>query len=451
MEVNFYYNDLQTECRVRIQCDESETITLKDIQKALTEEYITHNIDKSALKNIVEYQVKNKEIIIATGVEPTQTIPPKIEYYFEHEKHGLKEDRVDYHTFTPFIFVKKGMRLAKKTPMILGNDGIDVHGENLKPEPVEDIPMPLGENVEISKDDEYLVIASTSGIVEKTKDGKVNVKNVFAVKNVDYGTGNIDFDGDVSVNGDVKSGFSVKSTGDIEIKGVVEDSIIEASGSVFVKFGLVGHHHGLIYAKENIELNHCENQQLIARGNITVKREIIDSKVISGDSIIIEKGRIIGGSVQAKSLIHCEQLGNQEGILTKIEVGSSAIVNMETQHIYSEIDKKKENLRIFEQELRKFELLKQRNHKFTEEMLLKYRKFREAKIFLEKSLEHLSAEIELFRQDEANLEEVKVIVTGALYSNVYFTFGNFHYKTMQDLSNVVVKLGRSGIELTSPN
>ena len=88
------------------------------------------------------------------------------------------------------------------------------------------------------------------------KNGLIHVDPVFLVKgDLDYQTGNIDFIGSVVIKGDVKSGFNVKASGDIEIEGVVEDSIVETDSDVLIKLGFIGHGEGKIIAMGSVNAN----------------------------------------------------------------------------------------------------------------------------------------------------------------------------------------------------
>ena len=56
-------------------------------------------------------------------------------------------------------------------------------------------------------------------------------------------------------------GFNIKAQGNIEIHGVVEDSLIETEGAIFVKKGFVGNGRGVIRSRLNsITAGFVQNQ-----------------------------------------------------------------------------------------------------------------------------------------------------------------------------------------------
>ena len=88
---------------------------------------------------------------------------------------------------------------------------------------------------------------STSSEVKKEKGKRAKRINiaVYPISNIDsdidYHTGNIDFNGDVVISGSVQPQFSVKATGTISIGGYVEPGeYISAGGDILVKRGVVG-------------------------------------------------------------------------------------------------------------------------------------------------------------------------------------------------------------------
>ena len=79
------------------------------------------------------------------------------------------------------------------------------------------------------------MIAARSGHLEFANNA-FHVRPVLEIKgDVDYGTGNIDFNGDVHIFGDVREGFDVRATGTIIINGLVEAATVEEKTKYYRK------------------------------------------------------------------------------------------------------------------------------------------------------------------------------------------------------------------------
>jgi len=86
-------------------------------------------------------------------------------------------------------------------------------------------------------------------------DGSIAVYDVLEINgDVDFNTGNIDFNGYVNIKGTVEDNFSVKAEKDIEIGGVYGIGgvkLIESTGgSIYIRGGVAGKTGQKLYARE---------------------------------------------------------------------------------------------------------------------------------------------------------------------------------------------------------
>ena len=87
--------------------------------------------------------------------------------------------------------------------------GIDIFGNKIDFLPVNAF-FQVGNNITISED-KLSLIANIDGCLF-IKSGVLHVDDVYQIRgDVDFHTGNIDFNGDVIIGGDVKSGFQIIS------------------------------------------------------------------------------------------------------------------------------------------------------------------------------------------------------------------------------------------------
>ncbi|MFC1650854.1 DUF342 domain-containing protein, partial [Candidatus Latescibacterota bacterium] len=184
-------------------------------------------------------------------------------------------------------------------------------------------PLPIGKNTRPDPNNLNILLSEIEGNV-KLKGINVEVEPIFIIReNVDFSTGNIDFKGSVVVNGDVKSGFIVKSHGDVQVNGVVEDAVIESGGNVLLKTGFIGKGNGQIIAKGDVTAKFCENQTIIAEGNIYISEYAMHCIIkTKGKIVITEKtGLIIGGETYAVKDIEAKTVGNDNYTPTALFAG----------------------------------------------------------------------------------------------------------------------------------
>ena len=93
----------------------------------------------------------------------------------------------------------------------------------------------------------------------------MHVDDVYQIRgDVDFHTGNIDFNGDVIIGGDVKSGFKIISKGNIYVNGTVESSDLQSNeGSIFIKNGIQGKNNCSIKAlKGSVFTGYVQNASI---------------------------------------------------------------------------------------------------------------------------------------------------------------------------------------------
>ena len=142
---------------------------------------------------------------------------------------------MDYFHLNLINNVEAGQLLATLHPEVLGEPGINVYGENIKPAAVKSAYIKYGKNTVLSED-KMTLTAEKSGHVT-VKEGKITVSDVLTVENVDVSTGNIEYEGSVQVKGVVASNFSVKAGGNIVVKGIVEGATLDAGADIIQECG----------------------------------------------------------------------------------------------------------------------------------------------------------------------------------------------------------------------
>ncbi len=286
---------------------------------------IRHGILKNSIVAYFKQREFCKDIPVARGTEPIQGQDAFIEYFFDTDRKAkptLKEDgSVDFFQLNLVHHCGEGEVLARMTPGVPGEPGMDVYGEKIKPRDIRTATLKFGKNIAISEDKTELT-SLVNGHVELVE-GTVFVSNVLTVENVDTSTGNIDYDGSVQVNGNVCTNFQVKAKDNVEVRGVVEGAIIEAGGDIIIARGMNAMGRGKLKAGGNIVVKFLENAHAEAEGYVAAE-SILYSTVVAGTDINVDgrRGFISGGTVRAGHCVEVKSLGSSMGGDTTVEVGA---------------------------------------------------------------------------------------------------------------------------------
>lgn len=273
---------------------EDYVVTLEEIEKAMAEEGIVYGILKDKLEAAVETQSFLSEIPCAEGLEPIPGKSGEIKFVVNTDtelKPRIRDDgTADYHDLGLITEVDEGRLLCRRTRPIPGVDGCNIYGEVIPFKKGEYPDFPAGEGTKISPIDDTKLVASRNGYI-KFDLNKINVFDVFKLRgDVDNGTGNIVFRGDIIINGCVREGFLVKSNGNITINGAAEGATIEALGNIKIRDGYTGMETGQITAAGNIESKYIQNAIVKCGGDLTTTY-MLNSFVSVGGETKVDSGK----------------------------------------------------------------------------------------------------------------------------------------------------------------
>ncbi len=299
-----------------------EEITLDEFQRARHYEGIDCGILEENEQRIVQGRQYLRLIQIAQGKLPENGKAGIVSNMFKRcpvlTIDVPEEEEVDFGVEVPIQIVQKGAVLCKIQPSVPGKDGMDVMGNVLPCESVDDFTVLYGKNTSMSEDGRSL-LADTDGIVFWDEDGwTVRKATVFEGNVVDK---NIDIAGHLYVNGDVRDGASVTATGDIVIMGEVCGARVDSrNGSIRVIRGIKS--DSQVKSKVQVQASVMSDSRVEA-GEHVYAGVIEQCDVVSGGTICVggEHGLILGGYVKAKDKIRCLKVGNMSGTNTRLAVG----------------------------------------------------------------------------------------------------------------------------------
>ncbi len=345
------YNPQKTKAVLTIDPTPGNEPSVNDVMEYLSSEGIKVGIIESAVSEIISKMKWGKPVLIAQAIEPQNGEDASIKMFFDAEPSFIPERRedgsVDFFNIKSAIQVLKNDPLAEKTPLTLGTPGKNIFGNTIVGIPGKDKDINNGVNTVFEDEENTRLIAEVDGHVSLGSIGQIMVMKEFVVKNdVDFSTGNLDFNGDIKVNGIVKSGFQVKASGNVEVFGVVEDGSIYAGGDVILRRGYMGGGKGEIKAGQDVIMKFVRNQKVFSGRDIVISESSVNAYLSAERAIRVEKskGKIIGGIAIAKKILSAQQIGNENKITTRVMAGQPIGETAEIKNLDKEIASAQENI-----------------------------------------------------------------------------------------------------------
>ncbi|HZK57639.1 MAG TPA: FapA family protein [Clostridia bacterium] len=306
---------------------DGRVLSTKDIIQELNEKGIIFGINRDKIKEMIQGNIFNQNIIVAQGKPPINGDDARVVYIFSNESDVSipgtigRDGRIDYKTLNKIRNVKAGDLLIEIVPPTQGISGTDVYGNEIVAKKGNPAVIKKGKNVKEGKNG--LKIYATGDGEVCFKDNTIYVDEVITIDgNIDNETGNIQFNGKVNIRGNVKSGFKVEADGDIEIFGVVEGATLISGGNIIIHRGIQGNGQAHLYCSGDFKSKYIENAHIKSEGNVEAD-VILHSDIIAQNRIIAsgKKGLIVGGNIKAGKKVGAKVLGSNMGTNTVIEVG----------------------------------------------------------------------------------------------------------------------------------
>jgi len=305
---------------------------------------ITHASIEQALSKCQRDHVTINSACFARGMPPIHGSDARIEVYFSQDMGCddfviMPDGRIDYRKRFVIPMAHTGELLAKVSLPSSGQPGMDVFGNMIAARSGNSLPVFPGEGVKTS-DDGREFFATRDGQVIYNTDMLSVLPTYQVLGDVDYHSGNIEFDGNIFVTGSILPGFFVKAKGDILVQGNVESANIEAGRDLIVKGGIVGAGSMPIRTGRNLVAHHLQNASIEVEGNVVIMNSCLHSIVeTSGDFTCIEqKGVLLGGSLVCLKGAEVRVLGSDAGATTKVILGQDFLVRKKIKEAQAALD-----------------------------------------------------------------------------------------------------------------
>ena len=406
--------------------------TRESIRGALQEAGVVFGIDGDALRSLLEDQRYNEAVTVAQGQPAVHAESAHIEYHFNTNrgKPYLELDfgRIDLRELNFIENKYEGDVLATLVPPVSPQDGRTVTGTPVPARTdTREVRLEAGENTVLSEDGTTLS-AGMDGNVKLSR-GRVVIEPVVHVKNVNYETGNIDFDGSVVVEKDIADRFVVKAGGDIQVGGGVGRATLTAGGNVLLKRGINGGGEGHIECGGNLFAKFVESSRVLSKKNVLVEEAILHSRVSAWKHCLLNgrRAEVIGSAVIVGGSLWCKKLGSVAEAELHVAVGISPDFVLEFRRTRELLAAREERLATIQEQLEQLDRAFQEGH--TAEKL-------------RKAQEQLAAEATAVNQEVRELRHLfhdmrdrmeasrksMVVVEDSVYKGAVITFGTAEYR-----------------------
>jgi len=383
-------------------------ITSRMIQSHLNNEGLYDNIAEEKIKDLVDNPVYYEPTVVISGKPPRNGETARIKCHFEISppEYVLRADKdvFDTREFANIQNVKKGDVIAEKVPLTLGTPGITVTGKSVQATDGADKTLLVGANVTLS-DDETKAIAAIDGLARMSGD-RVVVDPVYTV-NGDAGlkTGSIKFVGSVVVKGNVEDYGEIYADGDINILGTVGNAKLKALGNIYVRRGISGGVDCQVTSGESIVSRFVENCQVMVEKFLIVSDGIVNSEVVSLESIVCrgKRASIVGGSLSAANALDTKTLGSVSGSRTMVEVGIDPRLRLEEKRLSQLVQDASKKIQSLKDMVR---LLERRVHQ-ERSMNKKPEELKDVLLELKIAIEQLNEHMAERRENEYKLEAIR--------------------------------------------
>ncbi len=407
--------------QARLSIDEKKAAfpTREEILAELKRAGVVYGIDEEKIAEIAREHKPVQDIICARSeTAVNQGIVWKIDISAFHKPQITELNRADFKRPLLFIPVHENQILAVKTTGTVKT----VTGEEVNL-PESSVRFPAGRNTHISADGSTLY-ADINGSAF-FENGLLHVDRVYHVRgDVNYGTGNIKFDGPVVIDGDVRSGFRVEARDAIYIGGNVEAAnIYSQKGDVTVQYGVVGQNRAKILAGGSLTCGYIQDATIGVRKDVIVQHYIINGQITAGGKIDVSQneGLIRGGSLTAEKGIVVKEVGSHRNVFTELKLRNYS--ENQNQNKLWELSRARSELMLRYSSLQKrvafLDVLQKRAGALSPEKQSEFQHLQEELKRLENKINEFSRQ-EMELQKEASKQRLnrEIVILKNLYPNV---------------------------------
>lgn len=298
--------------------DNSIEVTEEYILKELKDFGIKAGIDKNVIATMLSDMEYYSTYTVAVGKNAVNGADGFYEFFFntdtKNKKPAIREDgTVDYSVQRELTV--EGTKLAEYHPAKAGTFGYTVFASVIAPIPAKEA-KPLKLKQVDKRGNEYF--AKKSGQIVLDGNELSIQDQLYISGDVGFGTGHINFNGDVHITGNVNGGVRIIASGNVEIDGVVESVYIESGKDIIIKHGVHGRDRAKLKAQHSIVATFLEETEVEA--DTIIIDHMINCNATARKKVVAtgKNGVIIGGVTTSNDRIEADVISNQKGIKTTL-------------------------------------------------------------------------------------------------------------------------------------
>lgn len=405
--------------------DELNNLCVDDVVKFVNSKGVVQGIKIIEIQSLLE-NPQEGEFLIAECNPPIDGRDGYISFEFDITKKTLIRN------------VKAGEKIAVVYPPTSGVNGIGVTGEILKAKQGKPVNVFLGQNVAFLDSDNSVIVSTSDGNLVLNEDGTIEVSPVLKINgNIDVSFGEVNFIGTLIVNGDIKSGAKVKVGKNLEVYGNIEDAEVEVKGNALIGGGFIGYGRGRLYVHGDVSLRYITNQNLIADGDVVIKREAVNANIVCGGKIIAKDAVIIGGTVMCKGEVEAKSIGGAEYSRTVIIIGRRDKQIEKLKKVTAEIKRLGSYLEGIKSEIYALARLKIDWGELPEDQERQLQNLMKWRDEIPKRLQQLEVLRENLLNDMKKSGKARLIVYGTIYKNTYIEINGAREEINFDMKNSI--------------
>jgi uncharacterized protein (DUF342 family) len=306
--------------------NENRIALVKEIFEALNKAGIVFGVNTKLLAGSLK---AGQEYVIAEGYPAVNGEDAVIKMYkiSDLKPKVIDSGKVNYYELNLINHVNEGDWLGERKDPTPGFPGKNVRGKPIPPIPGRNFPL-LYDRISVREHYEngitYLYSKKNGAVYYKGD--TIGVYDYLEIKgDIDFSTGNIDFDGYLTVKGTVEDNFSVVASNDLEILGEygvgAADKISSKDGNIYIKGGIAGKNKAVVRCKKNLYVKYLSDITVECEGNVYVGFYCMNSNV-RAKQLIVEspKGRISGGKIDVDIQVSAAEIGSKAESRTIIRV-----------------------------------------------------------------------------------------------------------------------------------
>ncbi len=251
------------------------------------------------------------------------------------DKPVVEHQAIDFYNQSRFVCVEPGEVVGRIHPPGPGIDGVNLLG--LVVPALDGLPAPIKieESFMVCEDGE--VTAQVAGSIEYESHTLRISQELDIHGSVDFGTGNIDFDGKVTVRGGIRDNFKVMVRDDLHVSEVIEAAQVQVGRDLFVSSGVTGHDKATLKVGRHAQARYMRQAIVRVGRDLRVHRELVNCDTMVGGSLFIPSGDLVGGVTHVLGAVHLATLGSDGGIATEIHLASSPAMEHQIRRASAEL------------------------------------------------------------------------------------------------------------------